>query len=251
MTSFAYKSIGYTCTRPGIKLRTSSTASCFDSINPTIPTHRTRGEKGVAIIWKNKLEHRMTIKPVTITSTRVCAVTLQGPSSRSCLINVYLPSRGRDQSDNELKEALDIVSQVKDSHIRDHNIFICGDFNASLHREDPNSHDKILNHFCKKELISLHANYPSAPTFFHSNGVDKATIDYFFHHQNNVSKLCDVTVISKGDSRVATNCSDHVPVFAKMPFVSKKFKKRCAHRRKNFSGLTQPPASIRGKSRSR
>ena len=129
----------------------SSTASCFDSINPTIPTHRTRGEKGVAIIWKNKLEHCMTIKPVNITSTRVCAVTLQGPSSRSRLINVYLPSRGRDQSDNELKEALDIVSQVKDSHMRDHNIFICGDFNASLHREHPNSHDKILNHFCKRK----------------------------------------------------------------------------------------------------
>jgi exonuclease III len=72
------------------------------------------------------------------------AIQIDAKTTSICLINVYLPSRGRKNTIQSYNEALDTLREVmmkyKDTHI----VIIGGDMNGSIYRAPPNENDRAL-----------------------------------------------------------------------------------------------------------
>ena len=195
--------------------------ACFDSWDETLPTNRFRGEKGTAIIWHNNLESCglkiKVIDNISDTTSRITAVLLTPlKGNKTCLINVYMPSRGRSCSEANLLDTFDKVSAIISTYRSTCDVILAGDFNASLHRSPPNSHDRLLKDFCRENQLELCQDYPSTPTFRHSNGEDKSTIDYFLMGTWNRLKMLDVQVLENEQDAITGNTSDHAPVTARV-----------------------------------
>ena len=75
----------------------SSITACYDSYDKILPTHKLRGERGTASIWHNYLVQNniksSKIDSIPDRSSRITAVHIQGAGTKTCLINVYMPSR--------------------------------------------------------------------------------------------------------------------------------------------------------------
>ena len=190
---------------------------CFDSVDQLLPTQRSRGQSGTALIWHNYLERNLVkITPICLPGTsRVCAITIHNTANDICLINAYLPSRGKSDSEEHLKETFQLVAAVANDHSSS-DLILCGDFNSSFHRTPPNSHDQILRDVCSRHHWVLPDNYPATPTFYHPNGIDKSTIDYFMQSSSNTCLLHNIAVLNLDDDIASVNTSDHAPVIAEV-----------------------------------
>ena len=137
---------------------------CADDSDPISPKERKRGHGGVAIGWKNN--HNHAVKTLEDGSCRTIAIEIHTQDRPICLINTYLPSRGRGHSTEDFNTALDEVSEIVEKFSNSHLIVLMGDFNSSLHRDPPNNHDYTLRKQLKKSILGPHNHTQWPPPYF-------------------------------------------------------------------------------------
>jgi hypothetical protein len=85
-----------------------------------------------------------------------------------------------------------------------YNILLCGDMNASLHRDD-RRRDRIFKKFTVESNLILPTNYPIDFTFHHHNGKSKSQIDYILFKGKTLNLQPSVSIMPFD----AINTSDH------------------------------------------
>ena len=182
-------------------------ARSVDEDSPINQAERIRGYGGVAFLWKNIISPY--IKPLSDGTTNVIALEVEASPKPLCLINAYMPCRGRKNTAQLYRESLDVIREITLKYQPTHTIVIGGDLNASLHRDPPNILDNNLKNFVTEMEIILPENYPTEPTFYHHDNKSSSQIDYFFC-------LKDQKHLGIDDIRIHghqnLNTSDHVLV---------------------------------------
>lgn len=195
-----------------------------DDDNPISPFHKPRGFSGVSIMWNKKLKD--SVYKIPDGGKRIVCIELQTESKKLCILNAYLPCRGR-YSEQEYAEVLDEIAEIIKKFGNSHIIILAGDLNASLTRDIPNSRDVLLRNFCLEMEIST--DVPNEPTFFHVNGNDRNQTDYL------LVKECDKHYISSYVAipfcELTSNVSDHIPVTVSIDLgpILKKFQRMNNH----------------------
>jgi exonuclease III len=67
----------------------------------------------------------------------IIAIELEAEPKPLCMINAYMPFRGRKNTAHQYSESIDIIREMVSKYSKSHTIVLRGDFNASLHREPP------------------------------------------------------------------------------------------------------------------
>ncbi|VDI16250.1 Hypothetical predicted protein [Mytilus galloprovincialis] len=144
-------------------------------------------------------------------NSRIQVITINSSPIATCLINAYMPS-AQSSGDIEYKDTLDQISEIMDKYRETYQIILCGDMNASLHR-DNRKRDTVFGEF--KNINNLHIpdGYPIKPTFFHHNGKYTSQIDYFLFDERIIQQSNPNVKIAM---RHPTNTSDHTLVTANM-----------------------------------
>ncbi|CAG2197511.1 unnamed protein product [Mytilus edulis] len=108
-----------------------------DDDEPMSPIGRPRGYGGIAILYRKSMSSMFSQLPDG--NNRVQAIEISTTGNPTCLINVYLPSRGTDSGHDAYRAALDTLKEIILKYQDTHSIMIAGDFNASFirHYKDP------------------------------------------------------------------------------------------------------------------
>lgn len=181
-------------------------AKSVDDDNPITPYQRPRGYGGVAIFWKKSLNHM--VKSLHDGGKRIICCELVSPNIKTCIINTYMPCRGRSSDEAAFDETLDELGEIIAKYSCSHTIIIMGDLNASLNRPEPSYRDKKLITFCGK--FKINAAVPSAPTFFHVNGRDRLQSDYILINKPHDERWSGYRTHDL--DAIPSNVSDHIPV---------------------------------------
>ena len=81
------------------------------------------------------------------------------------------------EGDYEYRDMVDQLNEVIPKYEETYDILLCGDMNASLHRDD-RRRDSIFKNFTIESNLILPTNYPNDFTFHHHNEKVKSQIDY-------------------------------------------------------------------------
>ncbi|CAC5396047.1 unnamed protein product [Mytilus coruscus] len=101
-------------------------------------------------------------------NNRIQVITINSSPLKTCLVNVYMTSL-QGAGDLDYKDTMDQISEIIEKYKDSYQTIICGDMNASLHR-DNRRRDQNLKEFMINNNLSLGNRYPTATTFFHHNG---------------------------------------------------------------------------------
>ena len=153
-------------------------ARFIDEDSPINHSERIRGYGGVAILWHPNLTPY--IRPLPDGTNHIIAIELEAEPKPLCMINAYMPCRGRKNTAHQYSESIDIIREMVSKYSKSHTIVLGGDFNASLHREPPNNIDKMLRDCCSEAGLTTPDNYPVKPTFYHHDNKSSSQIDYLF-----------------------------------------------------------------------
>lgn len=165
---------------------------------------------GVAIAWKKGIDiHKLPKEG----NERIITVLI--PTSKPCLVvNVYMPSQGKESSNYEYQRHTDILRDICKRYRHDHNIIIAGDWNASLQRTRPNKADQMMRDFLIQ--LDLSNDTISTPTFYHHSGTACSKIDYFvYNNEAPIGKFENL-----GDHHL--NSSSHRCITAEMSIQTNK-----------------------------
>jgi exonuclease III len=77
---------------------------CVDDNDPIPPLQRPRGMGGVATIWKSSLDNKVTI--IEDGGDRVQATLVETERKRICIINTYMPCRGKTHGDSNYNSVM-------------------------------------------------------------------------------------------------------------------------------------------------
>jgi hypothetical protein len=124
------------------------------------------------------------------------------------IINAYAPCKGMSDSKDSFNELLDQLHNIIQKYRLSHDIVLCGDMNASLHSEKPDSRDRTFRKFCEDIELQLPKGYPHKDTFTSPNG--SSQIDYFL--TTNQAVVHKVEILDHH----AVNTSDHTPITAEI-----------------------------------
>jgi exonuclease III len=127
-----------------------------------------------------------------------------------CIINVYMPSDNSNR-DEQYKDILSQLEEIIDKFQCQYQILLCGDFNASLHR-DNRPRDKCLQQFMESNGMKLVNGYPTKFTFYHHNQKSTSQIDYIMHKSKEKAMEYRVKILDLEP----LNVSDHTLVIADM-----------------------------------
>ena len=152
-------------------------ARYVDDENPISHAERIRGYGGVAFLWNKSLTP--FIKALPDSNNHIIAIEIETKPKPLCIINAYMPCRGRKTKENQYNESLDVIREIINKYRHSHQIILGGDLNASLHREPPNNSDKALQTFIQEVELTTPDNYPTKPTFYHHDNKSSSQIDYF------------------------------------------------------------------------
>ncbi|CAC5420034.1 unnamed protein product [Mytilus coruscus] len=141
---------------------------------------------------------------------RIIVIALNTKVHPICLINVYMPS-GNENCDDKYKDMLAQLEEIIEKYQEKYHIMLCGDLNASLHR-DNRSRDMFLKQFIINNELELENKYPIKPTFYNHNKISKSQIDYFLHKRavKNIQYTVSILNIQP------LNVSDHTIVIAEV-----------------------------------
>ncbi|CAG2257430.1 unnamed protein product [Mytilus edulis] len=132
---------------------------------------------GVATFWRKDIDNAVKYMPDG--NERIIVLTVNTKEQPICLINVYMPS-GNENCDEKYKDMLAQLEEIIEKYQEKYQIMLCGDLNASLHR-DNRSRDMILKQFLINNELEMVHNYPIKPTFYNHNKISKSQIGYFLH----------------------------------------------------------------------
>ncbi|MEW8548319.1 MAG: endonuclease/exonuclease/phosphatase family protein, partial [Candidatus Thiodiazotropha sp.] len=186
-----------------------------DECDPILPHCRPRGMGGVAVLWNKEIDSMVTVVPDG--GVRIQALLVQTKVGDICLINTYMPCRGKTNSDVDYSDNLDQISEIIHKYSSSAYIILLGDMNASLLKDAPNTRDKLLMDFCNSHQLFLGESYPNGNTYHHSSGNSKSQIDYILTRGDFTGcPISDVEI----KTREALNTSTHDPVVCMMPEVT-------------------------------
>lgn len=167
-----------------------------------------RGYGGVATFWRKDIDNAVKYMPDG--NERIIVLTVNTKEHPICLINVYMPS-GNENCDEKYKDMLAQLEEIIEKYQEKYQIMLCGDLNASLHR-DNRSRDMILKQFLTNNELEMVHNYPIKPTFYNHNKISKSQIDYFLHKKAEKNIRYTVSI----SDMEPLNVSDHTIVIAKV-----------------------------------
>ena len=113
--------------------------------------------------------------------------------------------------DEQYKDILSQLEEIIDQFQCQYQILLCGDFNASLHR-DNRPRDKCLQQFMESNGMKLVNGYPTKSTFYHHNQKSTSQIDYIMHKSKEKAMEYRVKILDLEP----LNVSDHTLVIADM-----------------------------------
>ena len=84
---------------------------CADDASPELPNMRIRETAGIAIIWKESINH--IIEPLPDSSDRVHAIWVNTANSPLLIVNTYMSMLGAAKADYEqtLDEVYEVISK--------------------------------------------------------------------------------------------------------------------------------------------
>ena len=92
-----------------------------------------RGNGGIAVFWKKTIDNAVKIK--SDGGSRIQVITINNVPTMLCIVNVYMPSDIKE-GDYEYRDMVDQLNEVIQKYEETYDILLCGDMNASLHRDD-------------------------------------------------------------------------------------------------------------------
>ena len=123
---------------------------CCDDDNPIPLTHYRRGHAGVAIIWKNEVDH--LVHPISEEgNNRILVARLGKPKKTQnvLIINTYMPSGNEASALDSYRDILDRVYDIIDKYQSTDDTLLVGDMNGSLNLPPRCSRDRILGELCR------------------------------------------------------------------------------------------------------
>ncbi|CAG2247840.1 unnamed protein product [Mytilus edulis] len=120
----------------------------IDDDEPMSPIGRPRGHGGIAILYRKSMSSMFSQLPDG--NNRVQAIEISTTGNPTCLINVYLPSRGTDSGHDAYRAALDTLKEIILKYQETHSIITAGDFNASFIKHYKDSQDELFKQFVKR-----------------------------------------------------------------------------------------------------
>jgi len=137
-----------------------------------------RGYGGVAVIWKNEIDH--LVRSIQDGSEKIQAVEIQGKSGdRLLLISVYLPAKGSKNHQIEYQDCVDQLYELYQKYRDSHTIVIGGDMNEDLNNPISNKRNQYLLDFIRETQLAYNN---SSTTFVNSMGQEASEIDYYLHN---------------------------------------------------------------------
>ena len=130
-------------------------AKCVDEETETESIICGRGYGGVATFWRKSIDH--AIKYYNDGNERINVITVNIKEQPLCIISVYMPSENSNR-DEKYKDTMAQLEEIIDKFAVDHQIMICGDFNASVH-QDNRSRDRCLKNFMESNQLLLTNGY--------------------------------------------------------------------------------------------
>jgi exonuclease III len=159
-----------------------------------------RRNGGIVVFWKKTIDNAVKIKYDG--GSRIQVITINNVPTMLCIVNVYMPSDIKE-GDYEYRDMMDQLNEVIQKYEETY-ILLCGDMNASLHRDD-RRRDRIFKNFSIESNLILPTNYPIDFTFHHHNGKGKSQIDYILFKGKTSNLQPRVSIIPFD----AINTSDH------------------------------------------
>lgn len=201
----------------------SSNHTCFaksiDDEDPISPYQRPRGVGGIAIFVPS--EWAAFTKHAKDGNQRISVTTIDLPDTKLCVVNCYLPCRGYKSSYSDYDDCLTQLREIVVKFSPSHEIILCGDLNASILKENPDSHDTLLDNFCIEMNLAIPPGSDTGPTFRHSDG-RSSRIDFILVHHSNLHLMSEV----QHDTALNyMNTSDHIALISSVSCMKPKTKK--------------------------
>lgn len=162
-----------------------------------------RPHGGCAIIWKRDLQ--CTVKPVSLSSKRVCGVTVTNDNNTFLLITAYMPNDIGAKNVDLYTDTLHDISQLiacNDASF----VVIGGDLNVDLNRQSPCT-TALLN-FVQSESLFLCNTLPNVQNSYSfeskANG-GRSFVDHFLVSESIKDSIHNYYIQDDGD-----NLSDHL-----------------------------------------
>ena len=181
---------------------------CFDDDDPVLPTHKPKGQAGVATLWKKEIDRFITILPDGSPRTQVIQIsTTETPIT---LINTYMPTAGCQDKSIDYSSVLDEVYEITHKYLHSSIVIWLGDINASFNRTNPSANDTLLKTFCEEVGFKQIEETPNCPTYHHFVGDVTSQIDHILQLSAQKKLVSKINILK----REHTNVSSHNPVCA-------------------------------------
>ena len=128
-------------------------AKGVDINDPLLPISMPRGYGGVAVIWKNEIDH--LVRPIQDGSEKIQAVEIQGKAGdRLLLISVYMSAKGSKNHQIEYHDCVDQLYELYQKYSDSHTIIIGGDMNEDLYNPISNKRNQYLLNFIRETQLA-------------------------------------------------------------------------------------------------
>ncbi|VDI42153.1 Hypothetical predicted protein [Mytilus galloprovincialis] len=179
-----------------------------DDNNPIPPIQKPRGYGGVAILWKDSLNH--IVEKVDDGSERIVCIKLNVNPMPILLICAYMPCRGTKHANEELKDCLDQLHEIIVKYSGKYTPIICGDLNCDLINGSTTS---ARQSWLKEFTETSNLKFRSMPlTFIHPNGHESSSIDYILTHESINAQVYNTIRLDM----LHNNTSDHYPLLTEI-----------------------------------
>ncbi|CAG2245770.1 unnamed protein product [Mytilus edulis] len=179
-----------------------------DDNNPIPPIQKPRGYGGVAILWKDSLNH--IVEKVDDGSERIVCIKLNVKPRPILLICAYMPCRGTKHANEEFKDCLDQLHEIIVKYSGKYTPVLCGDLNCDLINGSTTS---ARQSWLKEFIETSNLKFRSMPlTFIHPNGHESSSIDYILTHDSINAQVYNTIRLDM----LHNNTSDHYPLLTEI-----------------------------------
>ncbi|CAG2208661.1 unnamed protein product [Mytilus edulis] len=179
-----------------------------DDNNPIPPIQKPRGYGGVAILWKDSLNH--IVEKVDDGSERIVCIKLNVEPRPILLICAYMPCRGTKHANEEFKDCLDQLHEIIVKYSGKYTPVLCGDLNCDLINGSTTS---ARQSWLKEFIETSNLKFRSMPlTFIHPNGHESSSIDYILTHNSINAQVYNTIRLDM----LHNNTSDHYPLLTEI-----------------------------------
>lgn len=173
-----------------------------DTGDPILPVQMPRGYGGVAVLWKDNIDHLINKLPEG--GNRIQCVEL-ATDEPLLLISVYMPCKGLRENVDEFQDCIAQLQEILVKYRDTHGIVLGGDFNEDLHSEKDSARLSSFRTLVEEAGLKTQL---TKPTYINSDGVDTSTIDHIFYSSGLSKKLSEITRLEE----IHSSASDHYPV---------------------------------------